>query len=136
MSSRHRVAILLAAILFVSFPAYSENHLHTWREIWRDWSWAEKARYLEGYQSAWQTAIIRTHSLEERIASPRLGDIQGQYALAAGQFVELVDHFYSDPANDLVNFDTAIELSVARFRGEDIGERLRGARKHGLLLRE
>jgi hypothetical protein len=132
MAIRTKLLGLAIATLFASAPALGDEKLPTWREIWRGWSWSERARFLEGYQSAWSTAIIWNRSNEERM---KLVEVRGKYALPAGQFIELVDHFYLDPANAFVNFNTAIELSVARFRGENITERLGVARQVGILLK-
>jgi hypothetical protein len=46
----------------------------------------------------------------------------------AEKIVELMDHFYADPANEYIMIELAVQLCADRFNGKDIEPRLREAR--------
>jgi hypothetical protein len=145
LSASFKVLLIAACLVGLSPTLSSADEEPTYAEVWRSWSARERNCFTDGYWEGWQAALWAVF-LADLVEHPdqakhvarnkRILELKSRFTQVVSQLPELLDHFYSDPANQLIPFHTALELSVARLRGEDIDEQLRTARKNLQMLRD
>jgi len=126
-------AFVTSLILGLGFPCGlpAQDLPPTWGQMWRGYSREAREQYVAGYENGWQDGLIAGAGKSPVTKERAL--LQGRYGLPGHQLCDLVDHFYSDPANDYISFRSALFFSIGKLKGDsNVEEQLRAARKFGL----
>ena len=130
---RNAILATLSSLLVALSPLAMAESLPSPRADWKAISLEQKRMLVTGFYLGWNEAIGKAASI-----APNRGEI-GELRYSGLDFLklpvqELIDHFYSDPANEFVTWDDAIRLSVARAKGENIEAELQEERRVGLQM--
>jgi len=95
----------------------------TFGNVWRSFSAETRRGFVLGFDGGWAYAVINFVPEETQQSAEKK-----RFVLPPGKLVELLDGFYADPANERIAMPIALDIAVARTRGEDVREWLDQAR--------